>query len=263
MCYNFLNIHIHINLFQHNNSERKISMDDFNNNENQNFGEESFADKERREEQNAQFGSQPTQNADSQFGGNRLDQNGYDPYNMPFEQQRAPQPQQPYNTSYANNGQQQVPPNFDPYKQPLPQGQYQYNGMYTDPSGMPYKTGLATASLVIGIISLVLTFTGMIYIVPILPIIGIILGCIYKGKHYPVGKGASTAGIICSVISLVLSILFIVLIVYIVMNYMPQVMELLKESDPDVYQQYYDLFHDSYPEWFNTAAALFAKFIIK
>lgn len=244
-------------------------MDDFNNNENKNFGEESFADKERREEQNSQnvndqFGSsQPTQNADGQFGGSRPAQNGYDPYNMPFEQQGAPQPQQPYNMSYANNGQQQVPPNFDPYKQPLPQNQYQYGGMYTDPNGMPYKTGLATASLVIGIISLVLTFTGMIYIVPILPIIGIILGCIYKGKHYPVGKGASTAGIICSVIALVLSILFIVLIVYIMMNYMPQVMELLKESDPNVYQQYYDMFHDTYPEWFNTAAALFAKFIIK
>ena len=153
-------------------------MDEFNNNENKNFGEESFADKERREEQNTQQGavSQP-------------EQSGYDPYNMPFEQQqRAPQAHQPYNTSYASNGQQQVPPDFDPYKQPLPQGQYQYNGMYADPNGMPYKTGLATASLVIGILSLVLTFTGLIYLIPILPIVGIILGCIYKGKRYPVGK---------------------------------------------------------------------------
>ena len=96
-------------------------MDEFNNNENKNFGEESFADKERREEQNTQQGA-----------GSQPEQSGYDPYNMPFEQQqRAPQAQQPYNTSYANNGQQQVPPDFDPYKQPLPQGQYQFNGMYT------------------------------------------------------------------------------------------------------------------------------------
>lgn len=249
MCYNYFNIIRILNI------ERKISMDEFNNNENKNFGEESFADKERREEQNTQqdVGSQP-------------EQSGYDPYNMPFEQQqRTPQAQQPYNTSYANNSQQQVPPDFDPYKQPLPQGQYQYNGMYTDPNGMPYKTGLATASLVIGILSLVLTFVGIIFIPPLglLPIVGIILGCIYKGKRYPVGKGASTAGIICSVVALVLSILFIVFIVYIVMNYMPEVMQMLKSTDPDVYQQYYDMFHDIYPEWFNTAAALFAKFIIK
>lgn len=228
-------------------------MDEFNNNENKNFGEESFADKERREEQNVQNGQQ----------------DGYDPYNMPLEQQQRPaqqprQAQQPYNTSYSNNGQQQIPPDFDPYKQPLPQGQYN-NGMYVDPNGMPYKTGLATASLVIGILSLVLTFSGFIFIPPLglLPIVGIVLGCIFKGKKYPVGKGASTAGIVCSAIALVLSIIFIILCVYIVMNYMPQLMEMLKSYSPDVYDQYYDMFHDMYPEWFNTAAALFAKFIVK
>ena len=218
-------------------------MDEFNNNnnENKNFGEESFAEQERRSENVQQPQNTP-----------------YDPYNMPLEQQGQPVSR---NTPYPIN--QQVPPDFDPYKQPLPQGQYQYNGMYTDPNGMPYKTGLATASLVIGILSLVLTFTGLIYLIPILPIVGIILGCIYKGKHYPVGKGASTAGIICSVVALVLSIIFIVFIMYIVMNYMPEVMQILKSQSPDVYQQYYDMFHDTYPEWFNTAAALFAKFIIK
>lgn len=220
-------------------------MDDFNNNENKNFGEESFTEKERREEQNGQNGQQ------------------YDPYNMPLEQQQRPA-QQPYNTSYTGYaGNQQIPPDFDPYKQPLPQGQY--NGMYVGTNGMPYKTGLATASLVIGILSLVLTFSGFIFIPPLglLPIVGIVLGCIFKSKKYPVGNGASTAGIICSVIALVLSILFIILCVYIVMNYMPQVMEMLKSYSPEVYDQYYDMFHDMYPEWFNSAAALFAKFIIK
>ena len=63
--------------------------------------------------------------------------------------------------------------------------------------------------------------------------------------------------------ALVLSILLMVLVVYIVMNHMPEVMQILKSQSPDVYQQYYDMFHDTYPEWFNTAAALFAKFIIK
>lgn len=218
-------------------------MDEFNNNNNEkkNFGEESFAEQERRSENVQQPQNTP-----------------YDPYNMPLEQQGQPVS---YNSPYPIN--QQVPPDFDPYKQPLPQGQYQYNGMYTDPNGMPYKTGLATASLVIGILSLVLTFTGLIYLIPILPIVGIILGCIYKGKRYPVGKGVSTAGIICSSIALALSILFIALCIFIVMNHMPEVMQMLKSQSPDVYQQYYDMFHDTYPEWFNTAAALFAKFIIK
>lgn len=251
MCYNLYK-YIFIYFY---NSERKISMDEFNNNENKNFGEESFAEKERREERNGQ---------QEQYGGSQTDQSGYDPYNMPFEQQQRANsdPQQPYNMSYAG-GQQQVPPDFDPYKQPLPQGQYQYNGMYTDPNGMPYKTGLATASLIIGILSLVLTFSGFIFIPPLglLPIVGIILGCIYKGKRYPVGKGSSTAGIICSVIALILSILFLVLVVYVAMNYMPQVMEILRSSSPELYDQYYELFGDTYPEWFNTAAALFAKFI--
>lgn len=220
-------------------------MDEFNNNNNEkkNFGEESFAEQERRSENVQQPQNTP-----------------YDPYNMPLEQQGRPVSR---NTSYPIN--QQVPPDFDPYKQPLPQGQYQYNGMYTDPNGMPYKTGLATASLVIGILSLVLLFTGFLFIPPlgVLPIVGIVLGGVYKSKHYPVGKGVSTAGIICSSIALALSILFIALCIFIVMNYMPQVMEILKNQSPDVYQQYYDMFHDTYPEWFNTAAALFAKFIIK
>lgn len=240
MCYNSFNESITpIN-------ERKISMDEFNNNENKNFGEESFSEKERREEQNVQ-NEQPAQ---------------YDPYNMPLEQQSTNGNAQPYNMSYSN-GPQQVPPNFDPYKQPMPQNPY--NGMYVDQNGMPYKTGLATASLVLGILSLVLTFSGFIFIPPLglLPIVGLILGCVYKSKHYPVGKGLSTAGIICSVIALVLSILFIVLCVYIVMNYMPQMMEFLKSYSPEVYDQYYDMFHEAYPEWFETVAALFSKFIIK
>ncbi|MGN0552480.1 MAG: hypothetical protein ACI4I1_03800 [Oscillospiraceae bacterium] len=239
------------------NIQKEIAMDEFNNNnnnnENQNFGEESFAEQERRSEQQGQ----------------------YDPYNMPLGQQNVnPQPMQQqyqqyqqnqqgsYDTSYA--GQRQVPPNFDPYKQPLPQNPYG-GGMYCDANGMPYKTGLATASLVLGIISLVLTFTSLIFIPPlgIIPIIGIILGCVYKGKHQPVGKGASTAGIICSAVSLVLCVLFLVLCVYLVMNYMPEMMDFLKSYSPEMYDEYYDMFHDMYPEWFNTVAALFSRFFVK
>lgn len=204
-------------------------MDEFNNLNNENEQNESLEESEKRNEQ-------------------EIPQD-YDPYNMPLEQEERPVKSIEYDTSYSS--QNHIPPDFDPYKQPVPQN-IQYGGLYLDANGMPYKTGLATASLVIGIVSLVLTFSFMIFIPPlgILPIIGIILGCVYKGKKQPVGKGTSTAGIICSAASLVLSVGFIAICVYAVMNYMPEIMEYLKAIDPDIYEQYYEMFYEMYPEWF-------------
>ncbi len=202
-------------------------MDEFNNlNNNEN---ESFAEAEKRNEQ-------------------EIPQD-YDPYNMPLEENEKPAQKVEYDRSYES--QNRIPPDFDPYKQPIPQN-IQYGGLYLDANGMPYKTGLATASLVLGIISLVLTFSFLIFIPPlgILPILGIIFGCIYKGKKQPVGKGTSTAGIICSAVSLVITVGFLAICVYAVMNCMPELMEYLKAMDPDIYEQYYNMFYNTYPEWF-------------
>lgn len=248
-------------------------MDEFNNNNNENennsFKEESFSEPNGRQQfdpYNMPYGQQPDRRNnpynmpnDRQSNSNNMPDNQQDnPYNMPNERQNNSY--SPYNNPY---GQQQIPPNYDPYKMPPPQNPY--SGVYVDEYGMPYKTGLATASLIIGIISLLLTVSFLIFIPPlgILPIIGIILGCIYKSKHQPVGKGTSTAGIVCSAVSLGLSALFLLLCVYVALNYMPELMDYLKSYSPELYDQYYDMFHDMYPEWFDNAAIFFSKIFMK
>jgi hypothetical protein len=242
-------------------------MDEFNNNgsnhENDAFGEENFSG-----------GSQPAQ----------------DPYNMPFDsgssgdpfanRQSAANPQsgdysgaqnpygadydpykQPYQGQYNQQGQYQQYGQQGQYRQYNQQyGQYQSFGGYNVPVGGVYKTGLATASMVIGIISILASITFVNFIFPplfLLPIVGIILGAVYKSKHYPVGRGTSTAGIVCSVIALVLSVAVLVIAVVLVMTKMPELMQILKDYSPETYEQYYEQFHDQYPQWFNSAAALF------
>ena len=63
---------------------------------------------------------------------------------------------------------------------------------------------MAIASLVLGIISLVLSFFGLGMISVFTVIIGIILGVL--GRKDPEKKGMATAGLICSIIALVLGI---------------------------------------------------------
>ena len=63
---------------------------------------------------------------------------------------------------------------------------------------------MAIASLVLGIISLVLSFFGLGMISVFTAIIGIILGVL--GRKDPEKKGMATAGLICSIIALVLGI---------------------------------------------------------
>jgi hypothetical protein len=103
-----------------------------------------------------------------------------------------------------------------------------------------YPTGMATASLVIGIISFLIGLFIFALPIPllILPIIGIILGCVYKSKHYPVGKGSSTAGIVLSALTVVFVILGYVLIV----AFLPQMLEYLEMTDPAMYDSFMEGF---------------------
>ena len=64
---------------------------------------------------------------------------------------------------------------------------------------------MAIASLILGIISLILSFFGLGIISVFTAIIGIILGVL--GRKDPEKKGMATAGLVCSIIALVLGVI--------------------------------------------------------
>ena len=64
---------------------------------------------------------------------------------------------------------------------------------------------MAIASLILGIISLILSFFGLGIISVFTAIVGIILGVL--GRKDPEKKGMATAGLVCSIIALVLGII--------------------------------------------------------
>ncbi|CAN2326312.1 DUF4190 domain-containing protein [Fusobacterium sp. oral taxon C10] len=64
---------------------------------------------------------------------------------------------------------------------------------------------MAIASLVLGIVSLVLSFFGLGIISVFTAIVGIILGVL--GRKDPEKKGMATAGLVCSIIALVLGVI--------------------------------------------------------
>lgn len=214
------------------------------------------------------------------FGGNKEQSaGGADPYNRPIDNNSPysqapsqgqymqdigspygqPQQQNPYMGQQGAYGRPNVPP---------PQGYYQspYGTQYR-----PYQpaqnmsTGMATASLVLGIVSICMGLFMLAY--PplfLVPIIGLILGIVFKCKHLPVGKGMSTAGIITSVIGLILPIAFIIMIVALMLNnpeLMNEVMDRLKVQSPDIYEEYYRQFSQQFPEWFDGAMKFFGKYL--
>lgn len=222
-----------------------------------------------------------------EFNNNNLDnkepQNGtpengqpYDPYNQPVNPANG-QPYDPYNQQptqgavpytydpYAQQNTQQGQQPYGPYSQSPNYANYMQNqyggGVYAVPQRAP--EGMATASLVMGILSIVSLIT--VYLPPIFGILGIIFGCIHKSKHYPNGNGKANAGIICSVIGLILIIALIAFSVSLVTNpeVMQQYMELIREQDPELYDQMYDMYYDQFPQWFESIklalSALFAK----
>lgn len=195
----------------------------------------------------------------------------YDPYNQqPGQGQQYAQNQQQYDLP-PQNGQ-------NPYGA---QGGYNYNqqnipqGGYVPPQGYaanqgygynaPYQqpqqsTGMAAASLVLGILSIC---TGLfMFNLPflfLLPIIGIILGIVFKCKKLPVGKGMSTAGIITSAIGLAIPILLLVFVIVMLVTNGAELMQMLKEMSPEQYEQLYEMYGDQFPQWFSDATSLFLK----
>ena len=83
---------------------------------------------------------------------------------------------------------------------PQPIEQVQSTTETTAPVNTPVSEGLGTASLVLGIISLILTFVISFFILPV-AIIGLVLGIINKRK-----KGKKIAGIILNAIAIVINV---------------------------------------------------------
>lgn len=80
--------------------------------------------------------------------------------------------------------------------------------MYQEPQNNDENRGLAIASMVLGIVSLV-TCCCSAYIGLVFAIIGLVLGILYKKKGG--SDGMATAGIVCSIISIVLAVIVIIL----------------------------------------------------
>lgn len=217
-----------------------------------------------------------------EFNNNNLDnkepQNGtpangqpYDPYNQPVNPENG-QPYDPYNQQptqgavpytydpYAQQNAQQGQQPYDPYSQSPNYANYVQNqyggGAYAIPQRAP--EGMATASLVMGILSIVSFIT--VYLPPIFAILGIVFGCIHKSKHYPNGNGKATAGIVCSVIGLLFIVGMFALGLSLMNNpeIMRQSLEMIKEQDPETYDQLYDMYYDQFPQWFE-GIKLFVK----
>lgn len=232
-------------------------MDEFNNDKNP-FDEQPSGGQDVNPY--AQQGGQQ-QNVDpyAQQGGNPYNQQAGNPYNQPNPYNQQPQQNaNPYNQPQNANPYQQNPynqpnqQNFNPYVQ---QGGWQ--GMQqAQYNAMQQSTGMATASLVLGIISIVLGIPMLaLPFLFLVPVIGLVLGIVYKTKHLPVGKGLSTAGIITSALGLVLPILLLVIVVIFMMSnpeFMRQYMNQLKEISPEQYQEFYDQLGGQFPEWFES-----------
>lgn len=239
-------------------------MDEFNNERNpfdeQKTGGEPYAEQGNTQQQNP-YAAQDN-NAYGQQ--NPYSQQSSDPYNQqPHNANPYNQPNGGYNYNQSNpnpysqqqqnvNPYQQNQQNFNPYVQ---QGGWQ--GMQqAQYNAAQQSTGMATASLVLGIISIVLGIPMLaLPLLFLVPIIGLILGIVFKTKHLPVGRGLSTAGIITSSLGLVLPIILLVIVVIFMMSnpeFMREYMKQLKEISPEQYQKFYEQLGGQFPEWFES-----------
>ncbi len=185
-----------------------------------------------------------------------MDEFNKDPFNE--ERPQQPQNQQPYQQDYSYNQQNINQQGYIPPQQSIYQ---QYTPYPQQPS-----QGMAIASLVLGIISIVFALiTAMMPLFFIVPIIGIILGALHKSKHLPVGKGISTAGIVTSIVGIVVTILIYVacfaLVAYVANNpeFMSEYMDMLKDVSPEDYEMLYEMYGEMFPEWFSEAIRFFFR----
>ena len=119
---------------------------------------------------------------------------------------------------------------------------------------------MAVASLVLGIVSICSgIFMFSFPILFLMPIIGLILGIVYKTKHLPVGKGLSTAGIITSALGLVLPIILIIVLAVLLVSHGDVFMDAIREYSPEQYEEFYEMYKDQFPQWFESVFMLFKR----
>lgn len=187
------------------------------------------------------------------------------PYGMPTDDPYNQLPKQNVDQYQQNMSSYNMPPqqSANPYRQDtyynqqsIPQQGYAAPYQGYRPYQQKPSTGLAVASLVLGILSIVLAIPMMAWpFLFVLPIIGLVLGIIFKCRHLPVGKGLSTAGIVTSVCGIVLPILIVVIVVVLMLThqldgFMSDMLNELRETSPEQYKDYYDQLYDTFPEWF-------------
>ena len=105
----------------------------------------------------------------------------------------------------------------------------QNNNMPVPPNSTKIKEGLGTASLVIGIIALVLSFIFSIFILP-LAIVGLVLGIVNKVKH-----GKKFAGIILNAISIFTAFITLFIYTFLLSGFFPYLFNELDYQTSDNY----------------------------
>ncbi len=185
-----------------------------------------------------------------------------DPYNQQPVQNGYPQ-QNPYTQQQYNAPNGQYQQNYTYNQQNIPQQGYAQPQGYA-PYGMPYQqphsTGMAVASLVLGILSVI---TGLFMfnfpVLFLLPIIGLILGIVYKTKKLSIGKGLSTAGIITSALGLLIPLALLIFVIVMLLTNGAELMQYIKQTSPEQYEELYELYGEQFPQWFSGALHMILK----
>jgi hypothetical protein len=167
-------------------------------------------------------------------------QNSYTPpqqngYGQPQQNNYGQPPQYGYGQQQYTSPQ---PPQYGQPGQDTPSQppQYAYGQPYQS-----YPTGLATASLTLGIISIIIP-------VPFMPLVGLIMGIVFKKRQLPVSQGVSTAGIVLNSIALFIQLIILISIILLTIRTVNFV-----EEYGDTYPgyDYSDIYEDYYDEYYN------------
>lgn len=111
--------------------------------------------------------------------------------------------------SYSGQSQE----NSYSYQNPYQNGMYNPNQGYGTPQNMDGgATGMAIASLVLGIVALLLSCCANIWwLTATVAILGIVFGVLSLSKKSGSGRGMAIAGIVCSGIALIIEIVILII----------------------------------------------------